>query len=338
MTRWVPSELHTHTFHSDGRQSLSELANGAKSLGFECIALTDHNTMTGLNGKETVEKETDIQIIRGMEWTTFYGHMVTIGVNDYVDWRRYSSSELQKGIELVHKQGAAVGMAHPFRIGSPICTGCFWEFDVKDFNMVDYVEVWSGTFAPIKNDNHRAFALWTDLLNQGYRISATSGRDWHSQEPVKDPLSTTFIGLSEVQKDVDEIQIVKAIKNGKLTISIGPLLLLEVKIGDRFYEIGDEIQWSDESLSFLVKISPENVLKQDVFIEEESLNVHINSNLGEVARVKKEPGADTATGKLNGEELTWIRAELYGTVNGIHTLIAFTNPIYITRKSWNESI
>ncbi|KWX87412.1 histidinol phosphatase, partial [Paenibacillus riograndensis] len=84
---WIACELHTHTFHSDGRQSLDELALGAKALGFDCIALTDHSTMAGLAHKEQFEREPLLLIIPAREWTTYFGHMVTLGVMDYRYWR-----------------------------------------------------------------------------------------------------------------------------------------------------------------------------------------------------------------------------------------------------------
>src|SRR5690606_35531570 len=143
-----------------------ELARGAVELGFQCIALTDHNTMAGLAEKETVERETGLPIIPGMEWTTFYGHMVTLGVKEYVDWRTVGPRDIHAGIAKVHAQGAIVGMAHPFRLGSPICTGCHWEFEIADYRDIDYIEVWSGTFPSVKPNNARAFRFWTEKLNE----------------------------------------------------------------------------------------------------------------------------------------------------------------------------
>ncbi len=175
--RWLACELHTHTLHSDGSQTLEELANGAVRLGFNAIALTDHNTMSGLVGREEIERQTGLIILPGMEWTTFYGHMVTVGLHTYADWRQAGRGGIDEGLAEVHRLGGLAGLAHPFRIGSPACTGCFWEYEVKDWNAVDYIEVWSGTLPSIQTDNRRAFELWTDKLNEGYRIAATSGRD-----------------------------------------------------------------------------------------------------------------------------------------------------------------
>ncbi len=173
--RWLACELHTHTVHSDGRQTLQELGNGAARLGFDCLALTDHNTMSGLADKQIVEQSAGIFILPGMEWTTFHGHMVTIGLDDYVDWREAQPANIHDGVAAVHRHGGLAGLAHPFRIGSPACTGCYWEYAVQDWNDFDYIEVWSGTFAPIKTDNSRAFSLWTDKLNEATALRQLRG-------------------------------------------------------------------------------------------------------------------------------------------------------------------
>ncbi|WP_165972358.1 CehA/McbA family metallohydrolase [Paenibacillus piri] len=195
--KWLPFELHCHTYHSDGKQSLAELAAAAKALGLSGVALTDHNTMTGLADRDNVAEQSGVEIIPGLEWTTFFGHMLTLGIREYVDWRNLSPFHLHRGIEGVHRQGGLVGIAHPFRVGSPMCTGCYWEFEVSDWNAVDYIEVWSGLFPSIRRNNARAFALWTELLNRGYRIAATSGRDWHVSDPASEPVSATFLGIRE---------------------------------------------------------------------------------------------------------------------------------------------
>ncbi|WP_226002222.1 PHP domain-containing protein [Paenibacillus sp. BJ-4] len=68
MVKWIPAELHTHTLHSDGRQTLEELAQSAANLGLECIAMTDHNTQSALIDQERVQQQFGVPIIPGMEW------------------------------------------------------------------------------------------------------------------------------------------------------------------------------------------------------------------------------------------------------------------------------
>lgn len=53
---------------------------------------------------------------------------------------------------------------------------------------------------PIKRDSQRAFAMWTDLLNQGYRITAVSGRDWHVSKPDDALPAVTYLGFMMKQK------------------------------------------------------------------------------------------------------------------------------------------
>jgi predicted metal-dependent phosphoesterase TrpH len=58
MKQWLPYELHTHTFHSDGEHSLLELAISAKELGLFGIAMTDHNTMSPLLERDRIQAQT----------------------------------------------------------------------------------------------------------------------------------------------------------------------------------------------------------------------------------------------------------------------------------------
>ncbi|MEW4369347.1 CehA/McbA family metallohydrolase [Paenibacillus kandeliae] len=204
--RWIPAELHTHTFHSDGSQSLEELAQSAKQAGIDVIALTDHNTQSGFMDRNRVETSTGVRVIAGMEWTTFYGHMVTLGLQQYVDWRAVGQRDIEKGIAQVHQAGGIAGIVHPFRIGSPICTGCYWEYPVHDWSQIDYIEVWSTLMPFVKQDSQRAFALWTSLLNEGHRLAATSGRDWHRTLPEDAPAAITYIGL-EPAVEVQDIHM-----------------------------------------------------------------------------------------------------------------------------------
>uniref|UniRef100_UPI001F09690F CehA/McbA family metallohydrolase n=1 Tax=Paenibacillus periandrae TaxID=1761741 RepID=UPI001F09690F len=127
---WLACELHTHTPNSDGKHTLYELARSAAALELDWIAVTDHNTTSGLFGKEVVEQATNIKILTGLEWTTFYGHMLVLGLpaGGYADWRMLGPNDLAQGLREVKALGAIAGLAHPFRVGSPMCTGCYWEY------------------------------------------------------------------------------------------------------------------------------------------------------------------------------------------------------------------
>ncbi|MDU4697461.1 MAG: CehA/McbA family metallohydrolase [Paenibacillus sp.] len=339
--KWLACELHTHTLHSDGSQTLEELAAGAVKLGFDAMALTDHNTMSGLAGKDVIASQFGLLILPGMEWTTFHGHMVTIGLSEYVDWRSADRSQIDEGIQEVHRLGGLAGLAHPFRIGSPACTGCFWEYEIQDWSVVDYIEVWSETFASIRTNNRRAYALWTDRLNEGLRISATSGRDWHAQKETGDPLSVTYLGIPEGELTTEE-QLVNALREGRASVTMGPLLLLTVSLDGQSYGLGSMIQSSPQA-----QTKDQGELQADITIDfsvrpglwslpEQKFKLLLCSDRGQELDAEVVWNGERSDDKwlrlsglpLSSEPRKWLRAELWGTVRKVNTLIAFTNPIY----------
>ncbi len=336
--RWLACELHTHTLHSDGVQTLEELAAGAAELGFDAIALTDHNTMSGLAGKESISNKYGLFILPGMEWTTFYGHMVTLGLSEYADWRRADRSRIVEGIQAVHRLGGIAGLAHPFRIGSPACTGCYWEYEVKDWSVVDYIEVWSGTFASIHTNNRRAYALWTDKLNEGLRISATSGRDWHAQKTTDEPLSITYLGIPEGEETTEE-HLIDSLRKGQATVTIGPLLTLAISANGHNFELGSVVssQLHAKDLGALkASVTLDFTVRSGLWIlPDQAFKLILCSDRGqelerEVMWSRSNPKDPI---RLSGLPLTpeprkWLRAELWGIVHGVHALIAFTNPVY----------
>ncbi len=60
-------DLHIHSTASDGSCSPSELVRTAKKQGLKALALTDHDTLSGLEEAEENAKEVQIEFIRGCE-------------------------------------------------------------------------------------------------------------------------------------------------------------------------------------------------------------------------------------------------------------------------------
>lgn len=326
--KWLACELHAHTLHSDGKMTLSELASAAAKLGFECVALTDHNTMSGLADKAAVESLTGITILPGMEWTTFHGHMVTVGLSEYVDWREANPGNIHDGVSAVHHRGGVAGLAHPFRIGSPACTGCYWEYEVQDWNDFDYIEAWSGTFAPIKTDNARAYALWTDKLNEGFRLAATSGRDWHVASETDEPISVTYLRLDDDARPVGD-KAVKALRRGRAAVTIGPLVTLEAEAAGAAYGIGDAVPAGERVVT--ARIAIDFSVRQGLWeLPDPACRLSLTSNKGSLEERRIDPADGTHEWRIAvpTEGLLWMRAELRGNVRGVSAMIAFTNAIY----------
>lgn len=70
----LKGDLHTHTFYSDGKNSVKEMADAAAKLGREYIALTDHSYPRLLNFEARIKaieqynySQSKIRVIKGLE-------------------------------------------------------------------------------------------------------------------------------------------------------------------------------------------------------------------------------------------------------------------------------
>lgn len=61
------ADLHTHSTASDGQYSPAALVRLAKDRGIETLALTDHDTLDGLDEAVSAGKQTGVQVLRGIE-------------------------------------------------------------------------------------------------------------------------------------------------------------------------------------------------------------------------------------------------------------------------------
>ena len=157
---WFPVELHTHTQHSDGDFTVEELVKAARRRGFSAIACTDHNAFSGVRELKKYTAQQGLAAVPGIEWTTYWGHMLVLGEQGYTDWRGVSKDEIDAAIAHIHTNHGIVGVAHPFALGNPVNTGYHWEFHISDWDAVDFLEVWSRDDAPVKIQSLRAVQLW----------------------------------------------------------------------------------------------------------------------------------------------------------------------------------
>lgn len=60
-------DLHMHTVHSDGTLTSTELVELAKRQGLSCIALTDHDTLSGVEEAQAAGGRVGVEVIAGVE-------------------------------------------------------------------------------------------------------------------------------------------------------------------------------------------------------------------------------------------------------------------------------
>ena len=79
-------DLHLHSYYSDGTQSPEYLVIKAKKLGISPIALTDHNTVKGIEEFMTAAKNFEVEAISGIEFSVDYNgkelHLIGLCVKE----------------------------------------------------------------------------------------------------------------------------------------------------------------------------------------------------------------------------------------------------------------
>ena len=65
-------DLHTHSVFSDGTFSPEQIIDSSIEAGLSAIALTDHNTVSGLPGFTSYAKGKHIDAVPGIEFSTSY--------------------------------------------------------------------------------------------------------------------------------------------------------------------------------------------------------------------------------------------------------------------------
>jgi predicted metal-dependent phosphoesterase TrpH len=66
----MPCDLHIHSTHSDGTLTPAEIVSKAKELGLTAVALTDHNTVSGLPAFMKEAQKQGVTAVAGTELST----------------------------------------------------------------------------------------------------------------------------------------------------------------------------------------------------------------------------------------------------------------------------
>ncbi len=318
MKNWYPCELHCHTLHSDGSFSVSELLSAAKSRKLSGVCLTDHNTVSGW--AET-DLQDEIAVLKGIEYTTYDGHMLCLGAEKIIDF--FAISNIDCTIAEIRESGGLVGIAHPFQLGTPICTGGHWDYNITRWENVNYVEVFSEGCPYLNTPNKKARALWHSLLDNGYRIAPSMGRDWHRTNGDKNLAACTYLLCDEGKLTGEKMKA--AIKEGRTVITTGPFFSFETADG---CSAGDEINEGENTLTITLDTKRQKEIApcQHFFFKE----IHLVSTGGET--VKKFPATEENL-TFNFEKGQWYSLELWGDIDEKEdTLLAFTGAFYVCSK------
>ncbi len=125
-------DLHTHSNISDGSLSPKELIQLAKKNGLTAVALTDHDSIDGLDEAQTEADNQGITLIKGIEFSAAYGqdrliHILGLGIDTasdgfwdiYSNYRKIRSEKLGYVFEQLHKRDVEITPedAMPYAVG-----------------------------------------------------------------------------------------------------------------------------------------------------------------------------------------------------------------------------
>jgi hypothetical protein len=161
--RWLAGDLHTHTVHSDGALTVSELAVLAVERGLDFLAVTDHNTISHHAELAAAARRYGITLIPGQEVTTDRGHAGALGDIGWIDFRREAddwldATEAAGGLLSVnHPFGGEVSWLHPMRRRPPLVEVWHWSWlDLRWTTPLSWWQAWDATAIPVGgSDWHR---------------------------------------------------------------------------------------------------------------------------------------------------------------------------------------
>ncbi|MBG9979605.1 CehA/McbA family metallohydrolase [Facklamia sp. DSM 111018] len=309
---FAKAELHAHTIHSDADQTAEEIMTEAQARALDWLAITDHNTITAIDEIQINDYyQTDVQLIPGLEFTTFYGHFLLHGRPEYLfhNWTEVNLGNFESYIAQLKDWPVNITIAHPFDQGNPWCTGCHWDYQVTDLSNVDAIEVWNSPNPHLSESNKMAYQAWTDLLAQGYELSGHCGQDWHRASHPDERLAYTYFLLPN-QASLEEV--LSAHRLGRSYASLRPNL--EKMVVNDCYQLGDRI---NHASTWQVDIVLTKLEEGDqIFLKsaKENLKVFISDNDKYVINTS-----------VKMESFSLLRLEIRDKNN---FLIMFTNSIY----------
>jgi predicted metal-dependent phosphoesterase TrpH len=225
--RWYRGELHLHSTHSDGDWTPAEIAALARPRGLDFMVLSDHNTTSSYEEfRALVDPRT--LVIPGAELTTYNGHCLAIGVEDWMDWRTgLEGRSINDVAGAVRAAGGLFVVAHPDAMPDDVCTGCRWTHHDFDPALADAVEIWGGRWDGPEEENEGCVALWQRWLGLGHRLAATAATDAHRPRDWQGAVPLTYVLADELSRAA----ILDAIRAGRTYVSSGPELYLDAVDG-----------------------------------------------------------------------------------------------------------
>ncbi len=341
--RWYRGDFHAHTDSSDGHHTPPELAQVGRAEGLDFFAITDHNSIEAF---PRLDQDPGILIMHGIEVTLSDGHFNVLGADRWLDWMEHVCVGKLKLEQLVGKyktpselmrRTAEQGLLNS--INHPLLQPWEWRDRATELSNLHCLEIWNDPSWPDNaRDNPRAVALWTDLLNAGYRITAIGGSDYHrpAPRPTDPPKPPDRLGSPSTYVHAVELStpaILDALRQHRAIVSMGARVDFHARVDATVYGIGDEVSQVNAPIEFTaiildgVSSARAQIIKNGNVIVEKILDA---SN----ARLQY---GDS----INPNHSDWYRFDVFDDEG---QMLAITNPIFTgarrepAQKTWGDFV
>ncbi|OGD19942.1 MAG: hypothetical protein A2W03_15800 [Candidatus Aminicenantes bacterium RBG_16_63_16] len=222
MPQKLKVDFHTHTA-DDPKDYISfsseELIERAGELGYDALAITNHDIVTGRPGLEKYAEARGILLIPGIELTLSNKHVIVINPPS----RPLSGISALEDLARVRGESSLVIAPHPFYPGLK----CLWSKLVDHISLFDAIE-FSFFYSRLINRNKPAVAV-----AKAARKPLVGSSDCHNIWQV----GLTY-SLVEAEKNIPSI--IAAVKAGKVEVATIPLsmpqmlrIAVNFALGDR---------------------------------------------------------------------------------------------------------
>ena len=146
----VVFDHHSHTIYSDGKLTIRQNVEWHIAMGFNAIAITDHNNMRYLEKVEEIKQhyaKKGVIMLSGFEWTTIRLHLNFLGISKWDERVPYKPKD-DKIIDVINKVHDQDGVV--------VCNHIPWsikEANYKNHPSRESLLEWGIDFIEIINDD-----------------------------------------------------------------------------------------------------------------------------------------------------------------------------------------